>query len=82
MESVTAKKKYCNDICRVYYNREKKGSPQPEQINFEKGIAPAMVTLVKNIHAAIKPKEVNNVDRHPGKLPGESIIDWKIRTGQ
>lgn len=26
MESVTAKKKYCSDLCRVYFNREKNSS--------------------------------------------------------
>jgi tRNA(Ile2) C34 agmatinyltransferase TiaS len=68
MESVTAKKKYCSDKCRVYFNREYPNG---------KTISPAELDLkladkIKTIQVPVKEQESKNE-------PKEGSLAWFIK---
>lgn len=69
MESITAKKKYCSSLCRVYYNREKNSQ-------LENGIPDKSDTEVPSI----SPQELKTIPLGPNKdMPGVGVTLEKIK---
>ncbi len=70
MESITAKKKYCSNKCRLYYNRERNALDMPK---LEDNIKLEQV-VVKNVEALELPK--NDKLEMPKGLSLEERIYW------
>jgi tRNA(Ile2) C34 agmatinyltransferase TiaS len=68
MESVTAKKKYCSDKCRVYFNRE-----------YPNGKTISPVELASKL--ADKPKVVQSIElkEEAKNEPKEGSLAWFIK---
>ena len=97
MESVTAKKKFCSDKCKVYWNREKAFEKKLDKIltPFQKE-AKKVVQDIREIGMAIYDnngnhipieselgqKIINQASEKPEKLKGESGIDYAIRLAE
>lgn len=70
MESITAKKKYCSNKCRLYYNRERNVLEVPKQVD---NIKPEQV-VTKKVEVLESPK---NRPNPPINLKGLDLAIWK-----
>ena len=70
MESITAKKKYCSNKCRLYYNRERNVLEVPKQVD---NIKPEQV-VTKKVEVLESPK--NDKLEMPKGLSLEERIYW------
>jgi ribosomal protein L24E len=70
MESITAKKKYCSNKCRLYYNRERNVLVVPKQVD---NIKPEQV-VAKKVEVLESPK---NRPNPPINLKGLDLAIWK-----
>jgi hypothetical protein len=70
MESITAKKKYCSNKCRLYYNRERNVLEVPKQVD---NIKPEQV-VAKKAEVLESPK---NRPNPPINLKGLDLAIWK-----
>jgi tRNA(Ile2) C34 agmatinyltransferase TiaS len=74
MESLTAKKKFCSDLHRLYYNRElKRGTLELPKVN-----EPAL----SRIETESKSQDHQTIPtflQKPPRMEGESGIDYSIR---
>lgn len=70
MESITAKKKYCSNKCRLYYNRERNVLEVPKQVD---NIKPEQV-VTKKKEVLESPK---NRPNPPINLKGLDLAIWK-----
>ncbi len=70
MESITAKKKYCSNKCRLYYNRERNVLEVPKQVD---NIKPEQV-VIKKVEVLESPK---NRPNPPINLKGLDLAIWK-----
>ncbi len=76
------KQVFCSDKCRVYFSREKKkGTESLPKVGDD--LLNGKVTKAKQHNhkytVAVTPNKVN---LYPDRLEGESMIDYKIRTGR
>lgn len=81
MESKTAKKKFCSDRCKVYWNREKKAAKGTFQVKDEN----KPTTTVKNLTES-KPKSNYTINTEIPPMPirnkGEDVFDFAARKNE
>lgn len=70
MDSVTAKKKFCSDVHRVYYNREQKQKLKGENVSLPIIKKSDMASLAKFVTTKMKPEQLTkelkmNLIRNP-----------------
>jgi hypothetical protein len=90
MESKTAKKKFCCDLHRVYWNREKKISQLVTGDKSDDELLPPSKELIKSISESVLFKPRNeNVPPMPIKEKGEDSLlfaarknEWKLKYTQ
>jgi predicted nucleic acid-binding Zn ribbon protein len=78
MESITAKKRFCSEKCRVYFSRTKsvlKNEPQKQIIgsNFE--------DVRKLVQIPVQSEKKPNLDP-PSHLTGIDLVIWKAENGK
>jgi len=74
MESITAKKRFCSDVHRVYYNREKN-----KNNTFKLSEKNEKQTIFDIKVSNLIEKNINNQYNKPPKSKGESSLDYQIR---
>lgn len=81
MDSKTAKKKFCSNTHRVYWNREKKAAKLLTASNDE-DLKPASPKLIKAIKGCVLFSNSTKIFDTPIKEKGENSIDFAARKNE